>query len=180
MAAGLAACGDDEGLPYERGTIALESPAFPAGGAIPRRHAHADEGADVSPPLRWSGVPANAKELVIVVEDSDAPSRVPFAHWLVYGIPPSVATLPEGIAPGVAPVEAAGGALQGTNDFGEPGWGGPLPPAGDPAHRYRFWLYALGSPSGLEPGSKRARVIEALKGRTIGSGRLIGTYERKR
>ncbi len=70
-----------------------------------------------------------------------------------------------------------GGALEGKNDFGKIGYGGPCPPAGKP-HRYQFNLYALDTTLNLEAGASRKQVIDALEGHTLALGQLTGTYQR--
>ena len=103
----------------------------------------------MSPPLAWSGVPAGAASLVLLVDDPDARD---FLHWSVIDLPPSATTLPEHVAP-TAPAPQ-----QGTNDFGKVGYGGPCPPSG--THHYRFTLYALTGPIDL-PGHPDAKTLRA-------------------
>jgi Raf kinase inhibitor-like YbhB/YbcL family protein len=170
----LGACGDDR-PPYDAGEMPVDSPAFARGGAIPKKYT--GDGADVSPPLSWKGVPAAAKELAIVVQDADAGS-LPMAHWVLYGIPPTVTSIPEGIARGPQPVAEAGGALQGTNDVThELGWSGPNPPPGTSFHRYEFWVFALDQPLKLAAGVDRATFLAAAKSHMIEKSRLLATYE---
>src|SRR3954447_25682558 len=105
------------------------SSAFAEGGTIPRLHTCA--GADVSPSLEWSDVPAGTLSFALVVDDPDAPAKT-WTHWVLFDIPASARTLAQGTRIGVS----------GRNDFGRTGYGGPCPPAGPP-HRYYFRLYAL-------------------------------------
>jgi Raf kinase inhibitor-like YbhB/YbcL family protein len=144
----------------------LASPAFAAGGAIPS--AYTCDGADVSPALAWTGVPAGTTALVLLVTDPDASG---FAHWIVTDIPPALAGLARGAG-------IAGASLhQGTNDFGRVGWGGPCPPSG--THRYRFTLYALAKPLGLAGHPGIATVRAALDAATVlKSVTLQATYTR--
>ena len=145
-------------------TIHLSSPAFSNGATIPARYTCA--GADVSPPLRWSGVPSAARELALVIIDADAPGG-PFTHWVLAAIPPSDRGLPSHV--GLA------GAVPGRNDFGKLLYRGPCPPPGTP-HRYVFELLALRAPSGLTPGFR----IAALKRlRPVAGGVLVGTFGRR-
>ncbi|GIW05043.1 MAG: hypothetical protein KatS3mg059_1663 [Thermomicrobiales bacterium] len=127
--------------------IQVMSGAFADGQQIPVKYTC--DAQDISPPLRWSGVPAEAQELVLVVDDPDAPSGI-FTHWLVYGLPPRTTGLPEGVPPGET---VPGGGRQGRNDFGRLGYGGPCPPSG--SHRYVFTVYALDAPLNLPPGATR-------------------------
>src|SRR5437016_4160662 len=132
-------------------TIELRSPSFNDHAPIPPRHGHDQE--NVSPPLEWSNVPDGAAELALVCEDPDAPGRT-FVHWVLAGIDPSVGGLNEG--------EVPGGAVEGTNDFGEKGWGGPQPPPGDDAHRYFFRLSASSAALNLTAGASADELRAAL------------------
>jgi Raf kinase inhibitor-like YbhB/YbcL family protein len=156
-------------------TIRLRSPAFPDGGAIPELYTC--DGQDRSPPLAWSGVPEAARALALVCDDPDAPSG-PFTHWLLYNIPPSVHELKEGLPAGAHVPLNSGAARQGTNDFGQLGYGGPCPPSG--THHYHFRLYALDTELALAPGANRAQGLGALKGHVLAIGKLMGTYTRRR
>jgi Raf kinase inhibitor-like YbhB/YbcL family protein len=145
----------------------LASGAFAAGGSIPSTFTC--DGRDVSPELAWTGVPAETKALVLVVEDPDAGG---FAHWLVLDMPPGRSKLDRG-----AGIPASSALSQGTNDFGRMGWGGPCPPSG--VHRYRFTLYALAAPLGLGGSPRAARVRSAVSGATVlGHAVLVGRYGR--
>lgn len=114
----------------------LQSSALASGGEIPVQYTC--DGADRSPPLRWSDPPAKTKSFALIVDDPDAPGGA-WVHWLLYGIPAGLRELPEGI-PARDTVPGIG--TQGLNDFRKVGYGGPCPPRG-PAHRYFFKLYAL-------------------------------------
>ena len=121
------------------------------GEARPSTPAYTCDGEDVSPALAWEDVPAEAAELVLIVEDPDAPGGT-FAHWLAYGIEPGEAALPEGVPQG-GEVE---GFRQGENDMGTVGYGGPCPPEGE-THDYVFRLLAVDTKTGLEGGASRER-----------------------
>jgi Raf kinase inhibitor-like YbhB/YbcL family protein len=149
--------------------IVVKSTAFKEDHPIPVRHTA--DGDDVSPPLTWSGVPHGTRSLVLLCEDPDAP-RGTWSHWVLYGLPPETRELAEGAAP-------PAGALQGTNDFGKPGYGGPSPPPGSP-HRYYFKLTALSVELKLAAGAKREDVLKAMEGHVLGEGWLMGTYGRKK
>ena len=101
-------------------------------------------GQNISPELEWTGVPAAAKSLALIVHDPDAPTGVGgFTHWIVYNIPAKASKLEKGAgsSDGKGLPSAA---VQHATSFGAPRWGGPCPPAGDKPHRYVFTLYALG------------------------------------
>jgi Raf kinase inhibitor-like YbhB/YbcL family protein len=162
--------------PKEKGTsVALEltSPAFVLGAPMPAKYTC--DGENVSPPLKWTGLPQSAQSLALICEDPDAPegSRV---LWLVYNIPPSVAELPEASpAIGVLP----NGAKQGKNDFKSLGYTGPCPPPGK-IHRCEFKLYALDDMSKLPPGISKKELIKAMEGHRLAERQLMSTCEKKR
>jgi len=159
LAAALALAGASSASAFR-----LTSPAFRPGGAIPKRFTC--DGADVSPPLRWTAPPRRTRSLAIVfVDTSTKPS---YMHWLAWGIAPSVRGL----------VPAARLKLQGRNDFGRPGYGGPCPPSGT-KHRYVFRVYALRKPLKLAAGASARDLAKALKpGNILGQANLAGTYLR--
>ena len=154
--------------------LTLSSSAFASHGEIPRRHTC--DGDDRSPTLAWRGVPAEAKSLVLIVDDPDAPNpaapRMTWVHWLVYNLPPSSAGLAEGVAAATLPE----GALQGMNDWKRPGYGGPCPPIG--RHRYFHKLYALDTMLPDLKSPDKAKLEAAMYGHVIASAELIGTYQR--
>jgi Raf kinase inhibitor-like YbhB/YbcL family protein len=167
---GLAACSSgggvsvaDRDLP-ER--ITVSSAAFEAGGTIPQRFTCAGE--DVSPPLRWSGVPEGTAGLALVVDDPDAP-RGTFVHWVVVGIDPATDRLAEGGVPA--------GARQLPNSAGKAAWSGPCPPAG-PAHHYRFTVYALVREPHLAGDADPAAAVEAIEAAATARGRMVATFGR--
>lgn len=144
----------------------ITSSAFQEGGAIPEKFSK--NGQNVSPELRIEGLPADAKTLAVIVDDPDAPVGL-FTHWLVWNIDPKTTHITEGNAPS--------GAIQGKNDFGETGYGGPQPPSG--THRYFFKVFALNGTLDLKPGAKRKDVDAAMKGHVIAQGQLMGKYSKK-
>jgi Raf kinase inhibitor-like YbhB/YbcL family protein len=151
-------------------TLNLESSAFKEGQAIPRQYTC--DGVNISPPLEWSGAPKNAKTLAIICDDPDAPAGT-WVHWVLYNLPAENIGLIEN-AP--ATEKLAGGGLQGKNDFGKLGYGGPCPPKG--THRYFFKLYALDAELDLKPGASKSDLLKAMEGHIVAEGQLIGTYSR--
>ena len=144
-------------------TIRVSSPAFATGGRIPVRYTC--QGADISPPLRWTSVPSTTKELALLMIDLNAPGGT-FTHWVLAGIPPAT----RGMAAGRVPR----GAVAGRNGFGKIGYGGPCPPAGKP-HHYVIDLTALPKRLKLSPGFASG----VLAGqRPVGAGVLRGIYSR--
>lgn len=155
--------------------LKLISSAFSTGGNIPVEYTC--EGADLSPPLSWSGIPAGTKSLALIVDDPDAPDpaapRMTWVHWLLYNLPPAAAGLPEGVAPAALPA----GTREGLNDWKRTGYGGPCPPIG--RHRYFHKLYALDT---LLPDLERPTKVlleKALQGHVLAQAELIGTYQKK-
>lgn len=151
--------------------FSLISSAFKSGDKIPVQYTC--DGQDVSPPLSWSGFPPAVKAFAFVVDDPDAPGGV-FTHWVLFNIPSTVTELPTGVKKQPS-IEGLG--LQGKNDFGDLGYGGPCPPRGRP-HRYVFRLYALDAPLNLKAGATKADVLKAVEGHTLGMAELTGTYGR--
>jgi Raf kinase inhibitor-like YbhB/YbcL family protein len=147
--------------------IQLRSPAFGDQEPVPRRYAHDQN--NVSPPLRWSGIPDGTTELVLLCEDPDAPSGT-FLHWLVTGIDPATGGVGEG--------ETPPGGSEMVNGFGERGWAGPQPPVGDRPHRYVFRLYALDHPVQLPVRPDAAAVHRLVDGESLASAVTVGTYRR--
>ena len=148
-------------------TISVTSPAFAAGAPIPARYTCS--GDDVSPPLGWSGVPPGAKSLALTVIDPDAPGR-PFTHWVVFNVPSATAELKEG-----GPLPS--GSVEGGNDFGGTGYRGPCPPPGSP-HHYHFKVYSLDATLTLRAGASEQSFEDAIKGRVLATGELVGTFKR--
>ena len=156
-------------------TLKIESPAFAAGAAIPRRHTC--DGADLSPPLTWSGVPASAAGLVLIMDDPGAPAGT-WVHWVLYDLPPNAPGLAEGV-PRTERLDngAAQGACWGVTSFERLGYYGPCPPPGAP-HRYEFKLYAVDRKLGLPPGATKGDVLKEMKGHVLAEGRWTGKYAR--
>jgi Raf kinase inhibitor-like YbhB/YbcL family protein len=152
-------------------SIELTSPAFAEGANVPRQHT--GDGADTSPPLRWSDPPAATRSFALVCEDPDAPRKT-WVHWVIFNLPAESRRLDEGVpAEGTLP----DGARQGKNDFGKLGYGGPAPPRGKP-HRYFFKLYALDAVLDLPAGATRDQLLAAASGHTLAEGQLMGRYGR--
>ncbi len=152
--------------------IQLTSTAFAEGQPIPVIHTCDDR--NVSPPLSWSNLPAGTKSLALITDDPDAPGGT-FVHWVVYGIPPNVTELPQGVPTTEA---LSNGAKQGTTGFGRVGYAGPCPPRGKP-HRYFFKLYALDSELQIKVRATKQDVLNAIKGHVLAEGQLMGTYQRQ-
>jgi Raf kinase inhibitor-like YbhB/YbcL family protein len=150
--------------------LKIKSSAFHEGDMIPPKYTC--DGADISPPLTWEGVSANAKSLALISDDPDAPMGT-WVHWVIYNIPPAIKELPENIPPHK---NIENGAQQGTNDFREIGYGGPCPPGG--IHRYYFKLYALDKVLDSGPGMTKTQLLKAMEGHVLAQGQLMGRYKR--
>ncbi len=153
----------------------LTSPAFKNGEEIPVKYTC--QGEDISPPLKWSGVPEGTKSLALIVDDPDAPDpenpKMVWVHWVLYNIPPDIGQLEEGVGKDDLPPQVD----HGLNDWKRTGYGGPCPPIG--RHRYFFKLYALDT---LIRGLKRPTKQElerAIRGHVLSKAELIGTYKKK-
>ena len=144
----------------------VDSPAFEDGGMIPERFGYTEE--NVSPPLEFSGVPEDAENLVILMDDPDAKSVAGkvWDHWVVWNIPASVRMIGEDNIPPEA--------VEGRNDFGETGYGGPNPP--DKTHEYRIRVYALGSDIELSRGATLVDVRGAMDGKVVEKAEMTGKY----
>ncbi|HKT53169.1 MAG TPA: YbhB/YbcL family Raf kinase inhibitor-like protein [Caulobacteraceae bacterium] len=153
--------------------IDMVSDALGADGSMDLRHtAYGD---NLSPPLRWTPV-EGARAYAIVLEDPDAPKATPFVHWLIWNIPSTEISLPEGL-PTRAKLSDPPGAAQGRNDDGGTGYFGPRPPAGSGVHHYHFQIFALDGPLALAPGANLPDLTAALQGHVLADGELVGTFE---
>lgn len=150
-----------------RGGFALTSAAFADGGELDPCFT-ADEEDAVPPPLEWTAPPPGTQELVLVVEDPDAPAPEPFVHWLVWGLKPQKGQLLEGEVP----------PRVGKNSFNNSEWLLPDPPAGHGPHDYVFQLFALDLPLTLMPGAGRSELFAAIEDHVIAAAVLTGTYRR--
>lgn len=144
--------------------LKIRSVAFSHGGHIPPRYTC--EGENVNPPLQINDIPENTKTLALIVEDPDAPRGV-YDHWIAWNIPPREA-ISENSRPGI----------RGKNSFGNTEYGGPCPPSG--SHRYFFKVYALDSDLNIQAGSDKKILEEAMKGHILGSGELMGHYQKRK
>ena len=147
-------------------SISITSSSFQAGGDIPAKFTC--NGTNVSPELQITSVPNEAKSLVLIVDDPDAPRGL-FTHWIVWNIDPKTTRIAENSAP------TAG--VQGANDFGKRNYGGPCPPSG--MHRYFFKIFALDMKLELKPSARRAELDAAMRGHVLAQGELMGRYSHK-
>jgi Raf kinase inhibitor-like YbhB/YbcL family protein len=157
--------------PAAAASMAVSSPAFPDGGAIPERYTCL--GANVSPPLEVGGAPPGTVSLALVMADPDAPlsllrplGLVNFTHWLVWNVPVADggAHFPEDGLPAGAVESAA--------------YTGPCPPVPLDPHHYHFEVHALDAVLDLEPGATREQLEAAMQGHDLGQATLVGTFAR--
>jgi Raf kinase inhibitor-like YbhB/YbcL family protein len=156
----IAGCAKQEVV--QMGTLKLTSTVFENNGMIPE--IYTCDGDDINPPLTIEGIPKEAKSLVLIVDDPDAPAGT-WDHWVVWNIP-IIDEIEEDSVPG----------MQGLNSFGKHDYGGPCPPSG--THRYMFKLYALDVELDLEEDANKADVEKAMQGHIIDSTTLIGKYSK--
>ncbi len=151
----------------------IESTAFEHEGEIPA--VYTCDGRDISPALRFSGVPGEAKSLVLIVDDPDAPDpaapKMTWVHWVLYNLPADADGLPEDVG-----TDLPAGTVEGRNDWKRTGYGGPCPPVG--RHRYFFKLYALDIVLADLGAATKAEVEAAMRGHVIAKAELMGTYRR--
>ncbi len=153
-------------------TMNLESSAFSDNGLIPSKYTCDRE--NISPPLSWDNPPSGTKSFALIVDDPDAPMRT-FVHWVLYNLPPETRQLPEAM---LTQSQGSPIGIQGKNDFGKLGYGGPCPPSG--THRYFFKLYALDQELVLQSGATKAQLLKAMEGHILATTELIGRYSRQR
>ncbi len=157
-------CAEEENIPKEVNKMKISSPAFEDNGDIPDRYTC--QGQDVNPELNIEGIPENAKSLVLIMDDPDAPAGT-WDHWIVFNIP-IIAKIEENSVPQ--------GAVQGKNSWGKSNYGGPCPPSGQ--HRYLFKLYALDTTLELDTNSDKSNVEQAMQGHILAEAKLIGLYSK--
>jgi len=172
-------CGGEDLTPKEfnpassvLAVIAFSSPAFDDSDTIPEQYTC--DGDDLSPPLRWSDVPAGTRSIAIVLDDPDAPGHI-FRHWSLYDLPSATRSLKEA-QPTTG--ELQNSTRQGRNDFDETGYRGPCPSQGE-EHEYLFFLYALSEPLKLDGDAEPDKVSDAIRGRVLGTGSFSGMYARQ-
>ncbi len=148
----------------------ITSQSFKEGELMPEKYTC--DGANISPQLTFSDIPANTKSLAIISDDPDAPAG-DWVHWVIYNIPPTINELKENFP---RDKELKDGTKQGKNDFGKIGYDGPCPPGG--IHRYYFKLYALDIVLEKDYGLTKKELLKAMEGHIIAETSLMGKYKR--
>ena len=146
--------------------LSLSSSAFEAGGPIPDEYGYEER--NVNPPLEIEGVPPTAESLALIVDDPDAvePAGKVWDHWVVWNIDTDTQQIPEDWD--------AGDAVEGRNDYGERGYGGPNPPDGE--HTYRFELYALDRTLDVDEETNADTLRDTMDDFVLAEASLEGTY----
>ena len=153
------------------GRIMVTSPAFASGKTLDEKYTQ--NGANMSPPLAWTKGPVGTRSYVVLAEDSGVNRPEPIVHWIVYNIPSSVLRLSQEVPAGATLED---GALQGKNVAGSTSYVGPKPPAGQ-THPYHFQVFALNTTLDIDPANAdRATLINAMKGRVLAVGDVVGNY----
>jgi len=175
MLSDTSSSGDSSGAPdAPAAALTVSSSAFAEGATIPATHAYLNCGADAtnaSPPLSWTGAPATTRSFALIMDDPDAPGGT-FTHWIAWNIAAATTSLPQGVTTSISSL------VQGQNDFGEQGYGGPCPPAPTGAHRYRFTVFALSVDSLTIPATSTVAALRAaLDAKVVAQGTLTGRYQ---
>jgi Raf kinase inhibitor-like YbhB/YbcL family protein len=164
-------------------TIAVSSSVFEHHGMVPEENsAYSD---NISRDISWANLPAGTLQLALICDDPKVvelgmmPS--PFVHWVVYNIPASVDGLPGGLPSDeeISGVDGLDGVINGINGTRRPGYFGPRPPVNGELHQYDFRVYALDADLDLQPGLNKDGLLAAIEGHVLGTGMLMGHYERK-
>lgn len=150
--------------------IKMKSAVFDEGEPIPTRYTC--DGVDISPPLEWDVLPENTESIALICEDPDAPGGL-WTHWIIFNLPPGTRNLKEHV---MEREVLDNGAMQGLNDFGRIGYGGPCPPGG--THRYYYKMYAMDIKLDLPPQTRRNELLEAIDGHILDQGQIMGVYTR--
>jgi hypothetical protein len=161
--------------------LSIELPAIKPGGTLNDAqvfNGFGCSGKNVSPAVKWSGVPSGTRSFAVTLYDPDAPTGSGWWHWLVYDIPASATGLPEHAGDADGKLLPAG-AVQGRTDFGTSGFGGACPPPGDKPHRYIFTVYALKIDKiDVPAGAPAAMIGYMLNANQLGKSSLTAHYGR--
>lgn len=164
---------EQEVLASLKKNIVVSSGSFPPNGDMPINCTC--KGQELSPALAWEANLPDAESYVILATDYDAPTPAfplfNLAHWVVYNLPTSVRSLPEGVT--AEQMRMLGGKI-GKNSLGDMKYIGPCPPFG--RHAYVFRIYALDQPISFTDLPGKSDVLEAMQGHILGYGELTGYF----
>lgn len=150
---------------FKSTNMKLISSAFKNNQYIPEKYTC--DGININPPLSITGTPEEAKSLVLIIDDPDAPNG-DWVHWTVLNMPPDTKEIKEGVAPS--------GSIESRTNFKKPGYGGPCPPSG--IHHYQFKLYALDAVLNLDSSASKKEIEKAMSGHILAEDLLVGLYKR--
>lgn len=168
---GTAQAGGSDSIRAKGGNVMeIRSSAFAHEDMIPAKYTC--DGKNISPPLSWSGAPKETKSFALICDDPDAPMGT-WVHWVLFDIPATVTSLPEGVA---KLEEIKGLGKNGKNTSRRWGYDGPCPPSG--THRYYFKLYALDTLLNLQPGLTKEELLKAMQGHILAQAETLGRYKR--
>ncbi len=165
---------NDASLPHVPAEIEVTSSAFANGAALPARCTA--DGPGSSPPLAWTHAPERTAELMLLIEDPDAPLPHPLVHAIAWGLRGRHGAIAEGALSGAS--QGGAEAPLGRNSYLSQRYLPPDPPTGHGPHRYCFELFALDAPAHFESTPGRSALLAHLARHAIAKGLLIGTYER--
>jgi phosphatidylethanolamine-binding protein (PEBP) family uncharacterized protein len=137
-----------------RGFLIVLTPSFPANGMIPLKFSKYDR--NVAPVIRWKSLPKDTQSLVLICEDPDAPTELPFTHWVRHSN------------------YLGKHWIDGLNNLSTPGWFGPRPPQGR-THHYHFQLFALDCKLGTKP-MNRDDAVRSMTGHVLAKGQVVGLF----
>lgn len=160
----------------------ITSPVFTNDGFIPK--GFTCDGKDISPELSFNNIPSSCKSIALICDDPDAPGRT-WIHWVIFNLPTGLnmsENIEKKIRPNIGQDSTDIQPIQGINDFGRIGYGGPCPPKG-PAHRYFFKLYALDTvlnfeEEDIQKGITKKMLLKAMEGHILSESVLMGRYKR--
>ena len=155
-------------------SFVLKSSAFTNNQRLADKYCYSGVGLNTSLPFTWEGAPDDTKSFTLIIHD---PNGGNWVHWAVFNIPANCASIPEGAS---LTIQMPAGCVELNNEFGTPGYGGPMPPPGSGTHNYKATLYAMNvdSISGLSGFKNYQQITELLAGKFIKKALLTGTYSR--
>jgi hypothetical protein len=151
---------------------------FADGSDIPLKYTQA--GSQTSPEITWVNTPPRTVTFLLHMHDMDFSRNHTTddqLHWLVWNIPGTATSLPEGVPAGA---QLQNGAYQ--VSASGPRYRGPGAPASFPRHHYAFELFALDTKIDVQPGADpfetRANVMKAMQGHILEKSVYVGLFHR--